>query len=64
MAEPFDCRKDFIGGFNPSIRFWVGIVMLDEGMDVSLELDCRSMDIALQLFACQLSKPALYLIDP
>jgi hypothetical protein len=52
LAEPSNCCKDFIGGFRPSVWFWIGIVMLDEGMDVSFEFGCRAVNAALQLLAC------------
>ena len=37
---------------------------LDEGMDVGLQLLCRSMDAAPELLSGQLGEPPLDLIDP
>ena len=64
VAEAFDGGEDFVGGLGPSVRLGIGVVGLDEGGDVGLQLADRGVDAALQLLARQLGEPALDLIDP
>ena len=59
-----DGCEDFVGGFGPSEGFRIGIVGIDEGADICLELLGGSMHTAPDLLVGDQSEKTLDLIDP
>ena len=53
-----------VGRFGPFERPWILVVPIDEGADIGFELPDGGMNTALEPLSCELSEPALDLIDP
>ena len=63
-AEAFDGCEDFVGRFDPFVRFWIGIMRLDERHNIRFHHCDRAMQTALHLLAGQLREPAFDLVQP
>lgn len=44
LAEAFDRSQDVVGRFGPAEGLWIGIVVIDEGGDVSAQRDHAAID--------------------
>ena len=42
-AEAFDGCEDFVGGFDPFVRFWIVIMRLDERHNIRFQLCDRAL---------------------
>src|SRR5690606_4212668 len=63
-AEALDRGEDIVGGFGPAQRPRVGVLALDERLDVLDERCHRSVRTALDLLLGEQGEEALHLIDP
>ena len=63
-AEPFDGRKDVVGGLGPFEWLGIGVVMTDEVHNVGAQCLDAAIDAAPDLFVGDERKEALNLIEP
>jgi hypothetical protein len=55
-TEPLDRGEDVVGGFDPLEGLWIGVVLIDEGYDVSLQFGYPAMNTAAARFVGEQSE--------